>query len=130
MPTPPHCPATPSPYPPPHSDRTGEPSLYTFLQFLHTSSFLFILRVTSPVLVSLQTILVPRGTGILANFKFSSTIHLAIFANLFLAFSLLIGRLDILTSLTLRLCALIQKRHCLCLKTPGTVWPSNNCQYW
>ena len=62
--------------------------------------------------------------------KFSSTIHLAIFANLFLAFSLLIGRFDFLTSLTLRLCALIQKRHCLCLKTPGTVWLSNNCQYW
>ena len=65
-----HCPATPSPYPPPHSDRTGEPG---DIHLYRTPSFNFILHVhlTCPLSsfseTNMQTVMVSRGTGILAD---------------------------------------------------------------
>ena len=70
MPTLPHWPATPAPYPPPHSDRTGEPG---YIHLYRIPSFNFILHVhlTCPLSsfseTNMQTVMVSRGTGILAN---------------------------------------------------------------
>ena len=134
MPTLPHWPATPAPYPPPHSDRTGEPG---YIHLYRIPSFNFILHVhltcrplSSFSETNMQTVMVSRGMGILGHFgKFISTIYLAIFANLFFTLHSSLG-----VFLTLPCCGSTPSFRSatvyICLKTPGTVWLSNNCQYW
>ena len=122
----PHWPATPAPYPPPHSDRTGEPGcihLYRIPSF----NLMFILPVPSPVLVrpTCRLLWCPEARAFWQIYLY----HLfGNFRQFILYFALLIGSFSHLTLLWLY--AFIQERQCLCLKTPGTVWLSNNCQYW
>ena len=124
----PHWPATPAPYPPPHSDRTGEPGcihLYRIPSF----NIMFILPVPSPVLVrpTCRLLWCPEARAFWQIYLYLYLLF-GNFCQYILYFALLIGSFSHLTLLWLY--AFIQERHCLCLKTPGTVWLSNNCQYW
>ena len=107
MPTPPHCTAQPHRHPTHHHTQTGQGNQAIHISII-PSYFILLVHLTCHLSSFSEPTDYSGAQRHGHSGKFSSTIHLAIFANLFLAFSLLIGRFDFLT---LRLCASIQKRH-------------------